>query len=98
MKQKPIRSPKHLAYIRSLPCCIMKDGLNCNGTPVCAHHLTIIKGSRGISQKAGDCYCVPLCHFHHTTLHNVGEKSFWSAWKIDAIELTNQLWNGDDAL
>lgn len=96
MKQKPIRSPKHLAYIRKLDCCVKKDRLNCNGTPVIAHHLTIVKGSRGMSQKAGDDLTVPLCDMHHKTLHQMGEKSFWKAWGIDAVLLSKLLWEQNE--
>ena len=86
-KAQAIRSKKHLAFVRTLPCSITKDGEHCNLTPVVAHHLTIIKGARGMGQKAGDNYTLPLCHFHHMALHHLGEKKWWMSWGVCAKEL-----------
>ena len=38
---------------------------------------------RGISQKVGDQFTIPLCIKHHALLHNcsMSEREFWS--KID---------------
>jgi hypothetical protein len=91
-KVQRIDSPKHLAYIRTLPCHVQQDDEHCNGAPVHAHHLTIIKGERGVSQKAGDNHTLPLCSLHHRTLHNIGEKTFWKNWGVDAIEESKKLW------
>ena len=89
-----IRSPKHIKFIRGLPCTITNGYDNCNQTPVDTHHLTIIKGEGGMRLKAGDDKTVPLCRFHHTTLHSMGEKAFWKEYKINAVELAKELWCG----
>ncbi len=95
MKQKPIRSPKHLARLRKMDCMITKDGENCNQTPVIGHHLTFLKGQRGISQKVGDNWCVNLCMLHHGNLHYIGEKTFWAFHDFtldDVMEHAAMLW------
>jgi len=49
-----------------------------------------------MSQKAGDDLTVPLCDMHHKTLHQMGEKSFWKAWGIDAVLLSKLLWEQNE--
>lgn len=91
-KTPKIRSKKHLAYIRSLNCIIADNkGQWCNGKPVHAHHLTF-GGRRGMGTKAGDDRAVPLCNFHHNTLHRMGEKRFWKMWGIEAELKAQELW------
>ncbi len=71
------------------------EGLNCNMEAV-AHHLTYLKGFRGIAQKVGDNYTLPICFSHHHTLHHMGEKSFWEVHGFELDEVTNytqQLWS-----
>ena len=96
MKQKPIRSPKHLAFVRSKPCMIVNDEReNCN-RQARAHHLTFLKGERGMSQKVGDNWTVPICDGHHYDLHYIGEKFFWGVNGFTLDKITNyaiELWN-----
>ena len=44
---------------------------------------------RGMSQKTGDQWAVPLCPAHHSQLHLCGknEKDFWKHLDIDAEEI-----------
>ena len=70
-----IRSKKHLTFIRSLPCMIVISGENCNNNSI-AHHLTFC-GGQGRGTKESDSKTVPLCPYHHSMLHNIGEKEFW---------------------
>lgn len=88
MKQKPIRSPKHLARVRKLDCMIKNDeGENCNGHVV-AHHLTFINEG-GMGEKVGDNWVVPLSVGHHAELHRVGEKRFWAKYGFTLEEVIN---------
>jgi hypothetical protein len=91
-KTPKIRNKKHLAYIRSLDCIITANGEHCNGSPIHAHHLTILKNQRGIGQKVGDNFTLPLCSLHHDTLHRMGEKRFWQMWGIIAELEAARLW------
>jgi hypothetical protein len=99
MQEKLIRSPRHLKYVRTLPCMITRTGENCNGTPVVAHHLTFIKEG-GMGQKVGDNWTVPLSHAHHQELHRIGEKTFWAKCGFTLEELetyAKELWGINDA-
>ena len=44
---------------------------------------------RGISQKVGDQYTLPLCVKHHHQLHNCGlsERKFWEKIDIDPLPI-----------
>jgi len=70
-KVKRIRNPKHLTFVRTLPCC------NCGRTDIIhAHHIRM--GSVcGTGLKPNDSECVPLCDMCHSTLHFNGEEAFW---------------------
>lgn len=91
-KIKRIRDNKHLAYIRTLNCIIKDKGKYCNGKPIHAHHLTHVDDNGGMGLKTGDNYTIPICSFHHFTLHNLGEKRFWKSWGINAEKEANKLW------
>jgi len=53
-------------------------------------------GGTGI--KPGDRYAVPLCALCHAKQHRVGELTFWSALRIDPINVAARLWvaSGDE--
>lgn len=86
-----IRSPKYLAYIRSLGCIINLNGEHCNGLPVHAHHLTIC-GGHGMGLKECDSKTLPLCALHHRTLHDMGERKFWETWGLNAPKIALNIW------
>ncbi len=64
-----MRSPKHLNFIRSLPCTL------CGAKAEAAHIRMGTKGGTGF--KPSDCHTVPLCHEHHAEQHRIGETRFW---------------------
>lgn len=60
----------HVKYVKTQPCFIRRAGFHgCQG-PIQAHHL-LKPGDkkRGMSLKAGDNWCIPLCMHHHHLLH-----------------------------
>ena len=87
-KSVPIRSPKHLAYVRTFPCCECRETED-----IQAHHLTIIKGNGGMSRKTDDNYVVPLCAICHHYLHWLGERSFWIERKLEPTIYAALLWD-----
>jgi len=103
-KKRPSRNPKHLAYIRSLPCSICKAGFLSHHKSVQAHHL--LKpwiGTRGISMKADDRNVIPLCLYHHHLLHSKfgSEKALFENYgmKSDfAKSYAQQLWETGSTL
>jgi hypothetical protein len=46
----------------------------------------------GVGMKPGDRYAVPLCTACHAKQHRVGELTFWSALRIDPLNVALHLW------
>lgn len=62
-KQKVIRLPGYLEWIRTRPC------VDCGSSETVPHHILKHTDS-GKQLKPSDFYCVPLCHHHHMQIHN----------------------------
>ena len=82
LKDNKIKDKKYLRWVASNPCIICQQ-YGCN-----AHHITYAT-KRGISQKVGDQYTIPLCVKHHHQLHNCGlsEREFWLKLDIDPLPI-----------
>src|SRR5215469_3248735 len=80
------RRVQHLAFVRQLPC------VACGKAPPseAAHVRTGTDG--GVGVKPGDRYAVPLCTGCHTKQHRIGELTFWSALRIDPLNVAARLW------
>ena len=81
------RRGQHLSFIRQLPC--VACGRAAPSEP--AHVRTGTDGGVGI--KPGDRYAVPLCTACHSKQHRIGELSFWSALRIDPLNVSLRLWS-----
>jgi hypothetical protein len=46
--------------------------------------------------KPGDRYAVPLCTACHEKQHRIGELTFWSALRIDPLNVAARLWTVSD--
>ena len=46
----------------------------------------------GVGVKPGDRYAVPLCAACHAKQHRIGELTFWSALRIDPVNVALRLW------
>lgn len=78
-----MRDKKHLRQISQLPCMIC-----CSPAPNDAHHL-MRTGTRGMGQKSGDEWVVPLCNTCHRQVTLTGrEEEFWEAhgWDYDRVK------------
>lgn len=85
-KCPPIRSPKHLAFIRTLPC-IIRGSV---GDVEAAH---IRSGSDGgMGMKPSDSYVVPLHFYEHKIQHDQGEKAFFGERLPHVISLSQSLY------
>jgi hypothetical protein len=42
--------------------------------------------------KPGDRYAIPLCPACHAKQHGIGELTFWSALRIDPLNVALRLW------
>jgi hypothetical protein len=84
---KPIRDPKYLAWIRTLPCSIR----DCRARIVEAAHT----GPHGLAQKASDRGAIPLCPRHHRTgddsYHRLGPRKFQQVHGISIREIVERL-------
>lgn len=87
--KKTARSWRYLAWIRSLPCAA------CGMTPSEAAHT----GNAGMSIKASDFSCVPLCSDCHTagadSYHKLGKQEFEVCRNVKLAKLVkrlNSLW------
>lgn len=63
----PIRDKEHLKWVADLACC-------CCGAPAdCAHHL-LRTNEKCMGRKSGDDKVLPLCNYHHDSLHRNGNE------------------------
>ena len=90
VRGKPKRSLRsrvqHLAFVRQLPCVACGKAAPSEA----AHVRTGTDG--GIGKKPGDRYAVPLCTTCHAKQHRIGELTFWSALRIDPLNVAWRLW------
>lgn len=67
-KEKPLRSEKYKAYIRTLDCC--SCGWPSDLGYIECHHVV----TSGMATKGTDALCVPLCGFYARGCHNKADK------------------------
>ena len=80
------RRVQHLAFVRQLPCVACGKAAPSEA----AHVRTGTDG--GVGVKPGDRYAVPLCAACHAKQHRIGELTFWSALRIDPVNVALRLW------
>ena len=80
------RRGHHLAFVRQLPCVACGKAAPSDA----AHVRTGTDGGVGI--KPADRYAVPLCTACHARQHRIGELTFWSALRIDPLNVALRLW------
>jgi hypothetical protein len=70
-RRGPVRDPAYRTWLRTLACC----ACGIEGQSECAH-----TGDHGLSQKAADAQCIPLCAECHTrgplAYHRLGRVAF----------------------
>jgi len=80
------RRVQHLAFVRQLSCVACGRAAPSDA----AHVRTGTDG--GVGMKPGDRYAVPLCTTCHAKQHRIGELAFWSALRIDPLNVALRLW------
>lgn len=80
---KPIRDPKRLAFIRSLPCVVCRRTRGIQA----AH----VGTTRGMGQKCSDAETLPLCDHDHREQHELGLKKFAKIHNLDIVWIVTQL-------
>lgn len=99
LKRPRVKDDAHLAFIRTLKCCI------CGNPHVEAAHIRSANGlygkrETGGQEKASDKWTVPLCRAHHDEQHKENEILWWASKGIDPFGLALALHHatGDDDL
>jgi hypothetical protein len=99
-KRPRVEDKQHLAFIRTLRCCICGAP---GPDPAHIRSASAIHGKRetGGAEKASDKWTVPLCRLHHDEQHDAGNELLWWASKgIDPFGLALALHHatGDDEI
>lgn len=82
---KRLRSPSHLAWVRSHACIVP----GCQSRPIQAMHVR--SGTDGgMGMKPGDDWTASGCFEHHHEQHQIGERAFQEKYKIDLIALARE--------
>jgi hypothetical protein len=76
---------KYHQFVSNLPCALIRG--ECKGT-ISAHHIQTV-GAGGIDAKNE----VPLCMYHHTLLHQLGQHTFAQRYELDLEALALAYWN-----
>ncbi|MCA1528411.1 MULTISPECIES: ERF family protein [Bradyrhizobium] len=85
------RNKQHLVFVRSQACLV------CKKSPVDAHHLKFAQ-PRTLGRKVSDEFTVPLCRFHHRSLHRHGdERAWWANMQISPLLIAKDLWEASSA-
>ena len=81
-RQKPVRNPRYLAFLRRHACCACGSTKNVEA----AH-----TGPHGIGQKASDLDAIPLCFHCHRgdqcSLHVMGPQGFQRIFGLEFRDL-----------
>ena len=83
---RPQRNPRHLAWIRTLACCVcgITRGIEASHT-----------GPHGLGQKSPDSSAIPLCAKHHRTgadsYHRLGPRKFSEEHNLDIPAIVRRL-------
>jgi hypothetical protein len=85
-RQPRIKNAKHLAFIRSLPCCIC-GGIDTEAAHIRSGSVEHGKPSTGMAEKPSDYWTVPLCNRHHREQHSMNELVWWQCQNVDAFDL-----------
>jgi hypothetical protein len=75
------RFPRHLRWVRSLPCIL--DGRHECGGVIEAHHVN--ETGHGMGVKGPDFEVIPCCSTAHESIHS-GVLSFQKKWGINLVE------------
>ena len=84
------RLPKYLAAVRKVACSTCHESRKSH-----PHHIRFGTAGRmaGLGRKPPDWFCVPLCVWCHTSLHNHrhGEEEWWRSRAIDAYAYRKEM-------
>lgn len=89
-----IRSSGHRKWINEQRCCVP----GCGSRFSQCHHLLSGPEDKARSKKASDIWCVPLCGFHHSEVHAMGdERQFAERHGMDIVATAAAFWRRSPA-
>src|SRR4051812_37487106 len=91
------RDEKHLAFVRTQPCCVCGSTRDVEAAHLKMRKHDIGKEMPGMAQKADDRFVTALCHYHHQSgllaQHRIGESRFWfEIHGRNPFEIAERLW------
>lgn len=91
------RDEKHLAFVRSRPCCVCGSRRNVEAAHIRMACPARGKPPTGMQEKPSDAWVTPLCNYHHQTgilaQHNIGEQEFWfEIHGRNPFDIAERLW------
>ena len=87
-----LRDDKHLAFIRTLPCCACLNDGPSEAAHIRSGCLAIDKRETGMGEKPDDKWTLPLCWQCHREQHSMNERDFWEEQKVNPFTLAQQLY------
>ena len=95
------RDEKHLAFVRSQPCCVCRKAPQSEAAHIRMPCPARSKPPTGMQQKPDDKWTVPLCAGCHRNgsfaQHRMGEAEFWRGGRLDPFAIALALWNASGA-
>lgn len=101
-KQPRVKQEAHLAFIRSLPCCVCGKHGPSEAAHIRMSDARYAKRGTGGAERPSDRWAVPMCPHHHRTgpdaQHSMNERVFWEHQGIDVIVVAAALhaFSGDE--
>jgi hypothetical protein len=86
------RHEQHLAWIRSLHCCVCQDNTSVEPAHLRAADPRFAKPPTPMAQKPSDIWVTPLCSVCHRRQHAMGERHFWKLVGRDPWIIAAALW------
>jgi hypothetical protein len=87
---------KHLAFVRTQPCCLPFCKREAEPAHLRMDNLSIGKELTGKGEKPHDRYTVPLCPYHHRdgadAQHKMNERKWWELRGINPWAIAASLW------
>jgi hypothetical protein len=93
LRRKRKKHPRHLAWIRTLPCLCCRRPHMSEAAHVRYSDEEYRKRSVGIGEKPDDEWVVPLCRSCHADQHQHNEREWWEKRGVDPIAVAQALWH-----
>lgn len=86
-----IHLPKHLAFIRTLPCLVCLNDISSEAAHIRYSSAKFCKVNPG-QRKPHDFWTIPLCGYDHRKQHGQNEEWYWRGIGIDPLPIALALY------